>query len=374
MSNFQQRQAYFVLVSPAYGGAEKRFFDIFRAMRQRGLNIELIAPSLLIERLRTDHGAGIEADGVHAVPMQSWSPKQFIVGLRALLATLPRGSRFHYPMNCLWPLHIGRGDKVSMSVTNCINLPRAQAATRNANWTWLSFFFVKRVDVLSPRVFNAMRSYRMAPKMSLTPGGTFIEISELPTVPRRPVVALLTRLIPQKGIDDWLDVVPEIWDRMRAAAPADFAFEIAGYGPLQEHLVGRVDALFTRRIPIRFVGYADAAHYLPGVSAVVSMQEVTNYPSRVVAEGLVSGCAVIVRDTGDSAEFGKLRGLHFCRPELDPAQLAEFIAQHFHSLSEDKHYPQSIRTEAIERFSAGSTVSYFADLLDMSHPYTQSST
>src|SRR6185312_1644365 len=97
-----------------------------------------------------------------------------------------------------------------------------------------------------------------------------------------------------------------------------FEFRIAGYGPLQEHIAQRVAFLAGAGVPIAFIGYAAADALLPATAVVLSMQEVTNYPSRVVAEALMAGCAVVVRDTGDSREFGSdLPGLVYCSAHLD---------------------------------------------------------
>jgi glycosyltransferase involved in cell wall biosynthesis len=357
--------AYFVLVSPAYGGAEKRFFDIFRAMRRTGANVKMIAPSSLANRLLADHPDQPElASALVSIPMDSWSPLTFVRLFRRLLKSIPRGASFHYPMNCLWPLHLGRGDTVSMSVTNCINVPGPQAANRSAKWTWASFFFVRRVDVLSPQILSRMTDYRTAPKMSLTPGGTFIEVLPEADVAKAPTVALLSRLIDKKGIDDWLDVLPGVWDRLQSRVPAGFSFTIAGYGPRQDHFEQRIAALAAQGVPVTFSGYANAIDFLPRVSVVLSMQEVTNYPSRVVAEALVSGCGVIVRDTGDSRQFGEdLPGLVYCQAKLDAAELADQIAGMLAAFDASPGYADKIRQSGIARFSAAASVDYFAGML-----------
>lgn len=356
---------YIVLVSPSYGGAEKRFFDIFKALRADGLEVTILAASTLVDLLLQDYGDAFR-DALIPIEMPAgWSPKAFIANYRKLLRTLPKGSSFHYPMNCLWPLHIGRGDRVSMSVTNCIHLPRLRAPNRSAAWTWLSFFFTDAIDVLSPDIFARMRSYRTAPKMNLTPGGTFIDSSTIAVgITRRPVVAFLSRLVPLKGIDDWLDILEDLWSLIRGDVEPDFAFEIVGHGTLANHVVARVAELSARGVPVRYLGYAASAEYLPSATIVVSMQEVTNYPSRVVAEGLVSGCGVIVRETGDSNQFGTGQpGLSYCRPTLDIDEIGSQILDHFELLKQDAGYERAVKSAAIARFSAGSTTRYFRTIL-----------
>lgn len=360
-------RSYIVVVSPSYGGAEKRFFDIFRSLRSEGSDVVMIAPSSLVQRLVADHAEQPElASAMIAIELPVWSRKAFIGGFRRLLSTLPRGSNFHYPMNCLWPLHVGRGDRVAMSVTNCVNVPGPSAGNHTGLWSWLSFFFVDQIDVLSPAILAQMGGYRMARKMSLTPGGTFLEAPARSSQQRQPTVVLLSRLIAKKGIDDLLDVLPQVWAALRERAPAGFGFEIAGYGALQEHLVGRIQALARDGVPVSFVGYADATVLLSRSAVALSMQEVTNYPSRVVAEALVSGCGVIVRNTGDSMEFGEnVHGLFYCNAQLDAAQLSVLIATLVDRVIGDDHYSELITATAIEKFCSKSTVNYFRHLLGL---------
>ena len=46
---------YIVVTSPSYGGAEKRFFDIFTSLRRRGVDVTLISPTNLVEQLKGEN-------------------------------------------------------------------------------------------------------------------------------------------------------------------------------------------------------------------------------------------------------------------------------------------------------------------------------
>jgi glycosyltransferase involved in cell wall biosynthesis len=355
---------YIVIVSPSYGGAEKRFFDIFRALRAQGEKVCLIAPSSLTRRLLGDHPDEPDlVDAVISVPLKAWRPLDFIRKYRRLLATLPHRSSFHYPLNCLWPLHLGRGDRVTLSVADCVHTPGPTLFNRVGLWTWLSFFAVDHVDVLSPGILGNMKAYRMARKMSLTPGGTFIEAPPANDSARRPEVVLVSRLVELKGIDHLLDVLPAVWQRLDGHVPPDFGFRIAGYGPLQDHVTTRIAALAKSGVPVEFIGYADAKSLFPGVAIALSMQEATNYPSRVVAEALSSGCGVIIRGTGDSRQFGTLPGLLYCSADLDADELAEQISSLVSQVTTDPTFSSQIREAALDRFSGRASVDYFQRIL-----------
>lgn len=298
------------------------------------------------------------------IAMQSWSRLGFILRFRALLRTFPRGAYFHYPLNCLWPLHIGRRDWVSMSVADCTSLPGPFAGKRTSVWAWISFFFVGRIDVLSPAIFSEMRRYRRAERMSLTPGGTYLVPSFPTALPKSPTVVILSRLVPGKGVDHFLDVLPHLWELLCHRAPRGTSFQIAGYGPLEGHVVARVAALSDIGVPIRFVGYAVADVLMAEAAIVLSMQELTNYPSRVVAEALMAGCGVVVRNTGDSREFGDdLPGLLYCHSDLDAGEIAGQIALLLEIVLRDAGSTERIRNAAIARFSSKHYVEYFSGVM-----------
>ena len=357
-------RSHVVLVSPSYGGAEKRFFDIVTALRRQGADVALVAPAALIDRFRADHPERRDIDAALVpIALDPWSRLGFIRAWRRVLTTLPRGSRFHYPLNCLWPLHLGRGDTVTMSMVDCTRVPSPFGGTLASAWSWLSFFFVARIDVLNPTVLDAMRAYQAFEHMTLTPGGTFLVPAASGGDSKSAGVVLLGRLVPGKGVEDLLDVLPGLWTQLQARAPAGTHFVIAGYGPLEAHVAARVAALAQTGVPVSFAGYAVADALFPRSAVALSLQEITNYPSRVVAEALTSGCAVIVRDSGDSRCFGELPGLAYCGAALNAGELADTLAAQLGRILSDPTFVATIRDAARRRFGSQHYVDYFRDLL-----------
>lgn len=358
-------RSHIVIASPSCGGTEKRFFDVFTMLRRGRHDVVLIAPSSLVDQLKADHPQRQDVfPGLLPVEMRKWSGLGFVRRFRELLAALPRGASFHYPLNCLWPLHFGRGDVLTMSVPECAIVPGPFAGKRASVWAWLSFFFVERIDVLSPSIHSKIRRYRAAPKMSVTPGGTFLVPPDRMAAQRRPTVVFLGRLVPGKGVEEFLHLLPRIWNVLRMQAPPGMAFLIAGYGPLQERVAARVADLAAAAVPVQFVGYAVAESLLAQSAVTLSLQENTNYPSRVVAEALSAGCGVIVRDTGDSRQFGHdLPGLVYCAPDLDADELADTLARLMHRIMSDPDFVESVRDTARRRFSSLQYIDYFRGLL-----------
>jgi ubiquinone/menaquinone biosynthesis C-methylase UbiE/glycosyltransferase involved in cell wall biosynthesis len=358
-------RSYIVITSPSYGGAEKRFFDIFTSLHRSDLDVMLIAPRVFVERLKADHLDRHDVfTSILDVPVDTWSRLAFVRGLLRLLRSLPRGGSYHYPLNCLWPLHLGRCDQVSMSMVDCTRVPALFGGTIASAWSWFSFFFVTKIDVLSPAIFSAMYRYRSAPKMSLTPGGTYVVPSPLRVVRKEPTVILIGRLVSGKGVEDFLNVLPEVWERMRDRAPERLSFQIAGYGPLESQVTARVAALAGLGVPVSFVGYAVADTLFSSSAVVLSMQNITNYPSRVVAEAMMAGCGVIVRDTGDSRQFGNgLPGLLYCHAQLDASELTDQIGLLLERVLHEPGFSDAVRCAALNRFSTVKYIDYFRDVL-----------
>lgn len=357
---------YIVIATPAYGGAEKRFFDIVMRLRSTGLDVKIIAPSILVEQFIKDHQNDDKvAAALISIEMRKWNRLEFVVKLFKLLRALPPKAIFHYPMNCMWFLHVGRDDIVSMSYTNCTKIATFYTLSFRTLRTWIAFFFVQRIDVLNPQIFMAMKSDYNFKKMSLTPGGTYLAPFDVPTLQKKPYVVLLSRFVKGKGIDNFFDVLPAVWDKLFGEVPIGFVFKIAGYGPLQEKVISRVNELSQSGVPIEFVGFVNSTNFFSESSIVLSMQKFTNYPSRVVAEALYCGCAVIVRDTGDSREFGEnLPGLSYCMGNLDPNELAGIISKQLMLVLNESFYTEEIMDSAARRFSRDEYLLYFREILD----------
>lgn len=356
---------HIVIVSPSYGGAEKRFFDIFTALVRSNRPVRYVAPSGLTEKLQADYPERSDIfSSMIPVPLEGWSRTGFIRSFRRVLQSIPRGSHFHYPLNCLWPLHLLRGDRVSMSVVDCTTIPTPFSKKQADVWHWLSFGFVKGIDVLSPAVFKATRRPWLTDRITLTPGGTYLVPPVQSTAEKLPQVVFLGRLVPGKGVEELLRVLPALWEQLQTRHGTKCRFKIAGYGALEEAVAQKVAQLKTLGIPVEFAGYQEATPLLAESAVVLSLQEVTNFPSRVVPEALLAGCGVVVRDTGDSREFGTgLPGLSYCTAELNAAELAELIANYVDQVTKSTSFRETVRAAAIDRFSSPDYIDYFATII-----------
>jgi glycosyltransferase involved in cell wall biosynthesis len=251
-----------------------------------------------------------------------------------------------------------------MSVVDCTTVPTIFSRKQADVWHRLSFAFVERIDVLSPAVFKATLKPWLHDRIRLTPGGTYLVPPAYGASAKLPQIAFLGRLVPGKGVEDLLRVLPELWQQLQTRFGTVCRFKIAGYGALETMVAQNVVRLRESGIPVEFAGYQEATPLLAESVLVLSLQEVTNFPSRVVPEALLAGCAVIVRNTGDSREFGTgLPGLEYCNAELDAAELAELISKYVAKVIWDADFQKTIRAEAIKRFSSPEYIDYFATII-----------
>lgn len=362
------RNVYIVVFSPGYGGAEKRFFDIFRGLLNRGFSVKYVAPSSLTEKLLKDFGSdpNLSESVISIDSGPNWNRMKFIKGLWGALKSVPHGSHFHYPLTCLWPLHLLRRDQLSLSFVDCTSTPSLLNKKKTSVWAWFSFFLVKRIDILSPAVLKSLNNHSRENRMTLTPGGTFLLPKTLPTHLRQPKVCFIGRLVPGKGLEDFFDVLPNLWMHLKGDVPNNFSFVIAGYGLLADYAQERVRYFLAQGVPIEYAGFVDAEDLLSKSMIFLSLQVSTNYPSRVVAESLSSGCSVIVRDTGDSRSFGNdIRGLSYCKPSLDAKELSSAIKKSIFDFSIQPHLSQSISESAATRFGSSGYLDYFMNIFDL---------
>lgn len=69
----------------------------------------------------------------------------------------------------------------------------------------------------------------------------------------------------------------------------------------------------------------DMSHAYADALVVLSLQTISNYPSQVVMEGLASGAAVLITNTGDSKQFGDIPGIFYVSQKFDEREYWEKI-------------------------------------------------
>lgn len=350
---------YFVLVSTGIGGAERRFFDIFNDLRKNDDSYFLILPYRLAEQLNCMDVGGVIVVGDHKDNLLNFIKKYYMF----LNHHDFQNSSFHYPINCLFFLHFFKKHKVSMSLTNCYYVPTLFSFKKSLIRQYISILFVDYIDVLSPPIYKLLLN-KFSKKISLTPNGTYIKSnSNFIYSEKRNNIGFLGRLIDGKGLEDFIDIYEDLWLKFRNELPKDFCFLVAGYGENEKSIKDKVDLLIKKKIPIKFLGYRKPEDFLSECKVILSLQRITNYPSRVVAESLLSGSEVILRNSGNSSDFGSLYGLHYISEILDYNEIGKLLVEIFTKES-SKEDINLIVGEARDKFSNNQVLSYFDKIMN----------
>jgi glycosyltransferase involved in cell wall biosynthesis len=356
---------YIVILSDDIGGSEKRFFDIYCALVERDPTVHFVAPGMLLDKLNLPSGNSVVRKNIVRLEILTWSISNLVWELYSVIRAAPKGSLFHYPINQLLFLHLLRGHRLSMSLCDCTRSPFDNKKSKHDYLVILALHLASKVDVLSPTVYSKLR-HKLSPglvdKISLTPQGTYVNpyLYHVAEKKRREVI-FMSRLEEQKGITDWLKLIPSVWNRMKSCSFAESVnFLICGDGSLGEMTARRTAELRSAGIPVSFLGMVSPVNIFAEGRVVLSLQRQTNFPSRVVGEALLSGCSVVIRDNGDSRQFGNMKGIVYVPDQLESDTLYDVLMPLL-SISSSEVYENSklIRNDAVRVFSSMECVNYF---------------
>ena len=370
LSNFRfnDETKFIVIPTLAIGGAEKRFFDIFCSLSTNYNSIYyLVLPkSLFIQISAQISITELILDRIIIIGEESDTLFTFCFKYyRWLNKNSIKGMHFHYPVNCLFPLHFFKGHILSISLTDCFYEPTFFSTSKSKVRQRLTMLFASKIDVLNETIYTNLKDnlWFSKKKLSITPGGTFVAPESCSYSVKSPKVAIVSRLIDGKGILEFLDILPAIWQSIVDKVPEDFLFSVCGDGPLAEIVDKKIRKYRFEGIPINYEGFVIPSKFLTDVSIVLSLQVVTNYPSRVVAESIMSGCHVFIRDSGDSKMFGNDSiAFSYISNTLNPLEISHKIVEILEKTKND-NFIQKIRLKGIDKFASKSTTDYFDKLI-----------
>lgn len=352
---------YIVIASGGIGGAEKRFFDIFVEMRKIDNNVYLVIPSCLFMLMTTELKGKLE-EGVIIINMKKWSPLKFLFSLyiKVILRSTSSDS-FHYPLNPAFFLHFLPFRRFSLSFCYCYEMPTFSFKNKALLLQWCAAFFAFKIDVLNRGVFNDFVEAfpKFSKKTKLTPGGTFISPYMKDLKKKSRSIVFLSRLEPGKGVERLFTIIPMINALYKDYHSESLSFDIYGVGSLKYSVVDNVDKMQSEGINVYYHGFIDSLSIFPSALAVLSLQEKTNYPSRVVAEALTCGCEVILLNTGDTKDFGEHKGIHYLDKDL--GNLNEIMSA---IRSSCLNRQKEISIASNERYSSTEYIEYYLDVFE----------
>lgn len=357
------KKLYIVIASNGVGGAERRFVDIFKGLVEQGHDCYLVLPSFLKNRLLNELDVFF-LNNVIYIDMNKWSYLAFCYKLYFLLIrSQGNETHFYYPLNPPFFLHL-LNNKCSYSISFCHSslVPKITLKSYGLTMLRLASIFAKNIDVLNqPILEEFLISNPWAKnKCSLTPKGTYVSKTGIGKIKEKyNKFVFMSRLIENKGVDVFIKLVPEINRILADMGIVNPSFHIAGEGPLSEYVIHEVKNLKAQDINIYYEGFCEPRDIFKDAICVFSLQNITNFPSRVIAEALCHGCHVIALDTGDTKNFGNLAGLHYL--DIEYKYLNEIIK---YIISFEAVVARRISTESIEYFSSKEYIDYFYNLAE----------
>lgn len=328
--------------------------DIFIGLLEKEFPVFLVIPEFLYPKLF----ASISKDyskNIVLINITKWSFSEFIYKyLIFFIERTKSGDHFHYPLNPLFMFHVFSKTSYSMSLCHSSNLPSFKAKSGGLILQRLSLKWAKNIDILNASLFDIFTESfpKYISKSTVTPGGTYIRKVNVKKDIEKDKFVFLSRLALGKGVETFIELVPQIDSYIKEKYSLSIPFHIFGDGILNQFVKERVDYLKQNGINISYGGFVAVETILPSTRCLFSMQGATNYPSRVIAEALSYGCNVIASDTGDTREFGELKGLFYY------STIDELFSA-IDDVMNEKFDTKEIADEAVVRFSSEEYIDYF---------------
>ncbi|MCT7975680.1 glycosyltransferase [Laspinema olomoucense] len=383
---------YIVLIAVKIGGAEKRFIDIFYELVNLNKNTFLVVSQSIADYITN------ELPFIHENVIILGNKQEplliFVIRyLHWLSKKIKEPGAYHYPINCLFFAHVFSKHQISSSFVQSdfnLSLPSLSYiksleyrekinACKMLVKHKLLLHCSHKVDVLNPSVYYKLihQHPEMSKKISQTTCGTYVNLNNFLFQidsnqlkiqnQREQNIVFMSRMIPKaKGIEDFLGIIKEVYDLIKESNFSQVKFLIAGAGPLVPEVLSQINTLNQKySIPIEFLGYQPSVKILIQSNIFLSFQKVNNYPSRVVAEALLSGTSVIIRDNGESRLFGDPHvGIEYVNDALVPIDVSTAIIKLLRQYQQDTYFSRKIHNAAVKRFCQSDTIKYFKKLMD----------
>lgn len=290
---------YIVLPLPGVGGMEKRLAGLFLHLASGGADVRLVAPARLVDALTAS--AELARLDEHRARMDLAPGAPSIPELRRHVRALARRSPdavFHYGLVSPLRVHPTRSRRVLYTIPNA-NL--AQYSRRGLVEVYGGVLRSGHVDVLDPEVHRQLsaRFFWRRRSLSLTPG-SWVDLERfapLPGAEKENAIAFIGLFLEEKQAPRLAAAIPELLracERAGIERPQVWMMGSDGSTPV----TAQVAALNDPRA--RAWQEPNPASVLARAKVILSLQRVTNHPSKSLLEGMACGAAPVVTDTRDS--------------------------------------------------------------------------
>jgi glycosyltransferase involved in cell wall biosynthesis len=362
------KRVYIVFSTQGVGGAEKRFTDIWHELCSRGMDVHLVLDKKSLTGLQRQRGYAEKLASSTKLHILDFAGSHYIDFVRAVwsfFSEQPSGVIVHYPLAPLPLSGLRFSHRVIISWVDT-SLPKLSPRLFKL-WiiSWMGFIFADRIDVLNPKNLRRIAdSWCLTSKSSLTEGGTHIDPRTYQRNNKRLDFVFLGRLEPGKQGLRFMKTLPEVHKTLLQNGYADYRFIVCGDGSDYQSIRALAASNAYKDIPL-LIGHTDEPEVVLGQAAVYfSLQEVSNYPSKALAEAMACGAYPIMTDTPDTllmvdkCSHFQLVPRHFSPEDISDA-LLRYLAIH---VDERDKIAAEVSAFAVNRFTIVRQASYFEKL------------
>ncbi len=324
--------ALYVDGSVPLGGAERRFFRLFKYLCENGYDIHLCTSMEGVEACKT-LGISLDAERTYILPgvrgstsrtLQYWTLIRRTISLIKWLR-MKQMNHLHFGQNpgastFFYALFSGFACPFSVSLVDSIK--DYQRNARERIYAAVSGALATAIDCLSIAIKSDLCEFlgkRYSGKCKVAPC-SFTEYRVPQVAVARDIdVSLIARMIDCKGHD----LLQKALGELTSSHCSGLVVHICGSGPLEAEIRRDFAAITGHRVQIQYE--PDPFRILLRSKVFVSLQVVENYPSQSLLEAMACGCAIIATDVGLTRQLLDEDCAILIRPE--PAALAEALRQ-----------------------------------------------
>ncbi len=351
-----------VVDSLEVGGAERQVVDLALALRRKGYEV-VVACSIA-----GDLSAALEESGTSVRPLLRRLVKRRLSPVYAwrLRRLLLRSERFD-----LVHAHIYASAVAAAIATLGTGIPLVITEHTEASWQtwrarWVSRWVYRRAEriiaVSTPIRRRLIERDGVHPDLiTIVPNAVVSTPEARSEVPptglrERPLVGVVARLQPEKGVANFLKAAARVAPRFPEAH-----FVIAGDGPLRQELVALAEDLGLRD-RVHFLGFRSDASALMGSLDVLVVPSLTEGSPLVTLEAMAAGVPVVASAVGgipDQVRHGK-EGLLV--PPGDTGAMGDAIVALLRDPARARSLGEAGRRRATTEFSHASMVRRIEDV------------
>lgn len=307
----EKKNIWIFLTTNNVGGAELRFFGLWKYANTKNIydfNFYLVGSSLLFEALINKEKENYKLELRN-------SPNFFKYDLSGSYLNYKSQFKLFLKNNIAEKdiLHFVDGHPLIKTDARQI-FSITQSSLRNLNIKgkisqFIGAKYADVVDVLDPNIFKLLKTlfFNKKNKVYITTN-SYCDVDKFETLPfedKKDWFVFLGRFEHLKQVDKLIDILPDIYNKIKGKFTNDLKFVFLGYGSMDDLLREKIKKPSFKEIPILIQATLSPQDILKYSKFFFSLQLNNNYPSRSLIEAMCSGNIPICTDVGQTKWLAK---------------------------------------------------------------------